>query len=416
LFGVLAATGSGCASAVVEPAAEPDPVDPATATIASPDAIAPMDDPANLLGAYSRRLSDHVAPADVGKTFSADRVPYPDTYWPYSSGGIDVVWNSPEPSPLDKYMALADPGAANDAKSWEHANHGTGVPSVATWFGHCPGWTAAAVENAPILHPVRARIGASGVQACTASDPDPACIDFAIGDLDALLAEVYTDGLSYFVGARCDQAPAKIRRDANGRIVRDGSGCKGLNAAALVITLGERVRKAKKSFALDAQNDYNTDQIWNQPAYAFTVNRIEPIAEAAAANLVAHGTRTGDLTKYAWNGAAHGFAFVDLSLAWVSETSPNISLVSGTASTRHTRVTAVLELDRAATDAQALLLGGEFVQDDSVGTDRLTVPPFVWIPTGAGPEDVPSTAGGDSHNPYVRPSIVRALVALGQAP
>jgi hypothetical protein len=75
---------------------------------------------------------------------------------------------------------------------------------------------------------------------------------------------------------------------------------------------------------------------------------------------------------------------------------------------------AVLELTAPANSADSKIIGGEYLDDASVGADRLTVPPFVWVAQGPGPEHVPATANGDHHNPYVLPSVVAQLVELGQ--
>ena len=75
---------------------------------------------------------------------------------------------------------------------------------------------------------------------------------------------------------------------------------------------------------------------------------------------------------------------------------------------------AVLELDKPASDRTAQILGGEFVDDASAGADRLTVPPFLWVIHDAGADDEPTWVGGDGHNPYVKPSLVKQLVKLGQ--
>jgi hypothetical protein len=88
--------------------------------------------------------------------------------------------------------------------------------------------------------------------------------------------------------------------------------------------------------------------------------------------------------------------------------------VSGLASTRDTRMVAVLELDLPASSARAKILGGEYVNDSSVGADRLTVAPFLWTIRGPGAEDLGTDVGGDSHNPYVKPSLVKQLITLGE--
>jgi len=371
------------------------------------DRIAPFDDPSGLLGTVSRRVSDVISPADVGGTFGVEdeRVPYPDTYWPMADNGIDARWNGDAPSPLEKFLAMTG-GDLDRAKTWNRLNHGADVPGVQSWFGICQGWTAAAIAERPVQRAVRAKIAGGRVAAC--EDGDAECVSFEIGDVNGLLAEVYSDAAARFIGARCDTAPSRIRRDAYGRIdrLRNGAGCKGLNPGALLIVLAKRMKNDRMAMAIDAQNSFNTDQIWNQPAYRYTVHRYEALTEAEAANLVARGTRSGSETRYRWNARAHGFAFVDLSLHWVAEHGPNVTYVSGLSSTRTTRVTAVIELSSAG-NTSATIVGGEYIDDPSVGTDRLTVAPFVWLPTGPG-----NDAWGE-HNPEIRSALVLQLAALG---
>jgi hypothetical protein len=376
------------------------------------DAIGDFEQPEALIDGASRLLSDNLVASDVGQTFGTDdaHVPYPDTYWPFTSDGIDQRWSGGQ-SPLEKLVGLTAPGSLADAKAWEHKNHGSGVPGVADWFGHCPGWTGAAMDNTPILHAVNVKgDGQGGLAAC--ADGDAGCVAFQIGDLNALMAEVYVDGASAFIGARCDTKPSDVKRDANGRITQEG--CDGVNAGSLLIVASTLMKQRQQPFAIDAQDSSNTAEIWNQPAYRYTVNRFEPLATAEAANLVAHGQRAGDQTSYPWNTAAQGFALVDLTLSWVTELGPNSSVVSGARSTATTRMVAVIELSAPTTDPSATILGGEFLDDPSVGASRLTVAPFVWVTQGPGPDGLPTSVNGDSHNPYVSTSVVRQLIALGQ--
>jgi hypothetical protein len=398
----------GCSSAPERPREKID-------RASEPDAIGWNEQPDDLVPGAPSLLASNVTRADVGRTFGVDddHVPYPDTYWPFQSDGIAARWNDDSPSPVEKYMALVDPARAADAKAWEIANHGSQVPGVQSWYGHCPGWAAASTTIAPLRHAVSARVTDSGAVAC--ADGEAGCVTFQIGDLDALAAEVYNDASVRFIGARCDTPPDQIKRDRYGRVVRDGTGCKGLNAGALVIVLSQQMRALNQTLTIDAQNDWNTDEIWNQPAYRYTVNDYEEIDAVAAANLVAFGTRTGSLDRYLWNDAAAGFVLVDVSIHWVREHGPNLTVVSGLQSSATTRFVAVLEIDRAPADPQATILGGEYIDDPSVGADRLTVPPFAWIATGPGPESLPTWVDGSSHNPYVRPSVVSELLAMSSS-
>jgi hypothetical protein len=59
--------------------------------------------------------------------------------------------------------------------------------------------------------------------------------------------------------------------------------------------------------------------------------------------------------------------------------------------------TRILELDKEASDQEARIIGGEFLEDNDVGANRLRVPPFVWTaeglsPAAAAPEQMPSPA------------------------
>jgi hypothetical protein len=368
-----------------------------------------------LLGKVSRRLSDNISAADVGKTFGTpdSEVPYPDTYWPMTENGIDANWNN-EGSPLEKFVKLTSPQDLEAAKAWNKANTGTDVPGVASWFGICHGWSGAAVAEKPVVRGVNVKYTDGKISECAADETG--CTTFQIGDINGLLATIYTDADSKFIGGRCDTKPSDIKKDQDGRIDRNrpnGRGCKGLNPGALLITMGHRMKRDQKPFVINAQGEDNTDQIWNQPAYRYTVNRYETLTTAQAANLVASGKRTGNLTSYKWNPKAKGFVFVDVTLNWVTENGPNTEYVSGLVSTRKTRMVAVVELDKDASDRRANIIGGEYLEDKSVRATRLTVPPFVWITTKPGPE---TSSADNAHNPYVKTSVVRAIAALGQQP
>ena len=174
----------------------------------------------------------------------------------------------------------------------------------------------------------------------------------------------------------------------------------------MMILMANRLKMQKKPFAIDAQSEDTTNEIWNQPAFAYTVNSFEHITESEATNLVASGRRQGALRGYRWNNSARGFAFVDFSLLWVTETPmPNQRPVAGINSYKKTRMVAVIELDRDPSDSEAQIIGGEYIDDPSVGASRLTVAPFAWISQGMGPEN--------KHNPYVGNSIVQQLINMG---
>ena len=380
------------------------------------DAFSSFERPEALVGGASRRLAQIISVADIGRDFTVPdgRVPYPDTYWPFIKGGTDAQWNQRGRdwrSPLEKYMALTDPYRTAAAKAWEFQNHGPGAPGVASWYGHCPGWTAAALSNTPILHPVfAASDGRGGIFSCR--EGTLGCIRFEIGDVNALMAEVYLDGPHSLIGTICNTPLGAIPRDRYGRIVKRG--CDGVNAGSLLVAVSTLLKGYHLPFAIERQTPASTDQIWNQPAYRYHVYDYHPLTTAEAANLVAHGTTAGSETFYPWNPAARGFAFVDLGLGFVGENGPQVEVVSGTRSTYEMRVAAVIELDAGAADPRATILGGEYLDLPASHADRLTVPPFLWVTHGVGPETLPWYVDGSHHNPFVRPSLVKQLMALGQ--
>jgi hypothetical protein len=385
------------------------------------DQISGNDDPSGVLGNAERRLAKLITTDDVGQSFGVedDKIPYPDTYWPMIDNGIAVEWlekdgtrcsdenecDDPADSPLVKLVKLTRPDDLEEAIAWEIKNHGKDVKDVASWFGHCPGWVAGAMLNKPILHPVYAKSnGFGGVEACEEGEAD--CTKFEIGDINGLSAEAHEGARALFIGARCDTKPEDIERDEFGRIVRNGKGCKGLNAGSMLIVMANRLKGEKKPFAIDAQNDHTTEQIWNQPAFKYTVNAYKEISEVEAANLVASGELSGDQTEYQWNDRAKGFAFVDFSLHWITETpGPNLTVVSGASSSRTTRMVAVIELDAPFADESAEIIGGEYIDDARVGANRLRVAPFVWIAQSMGSDW--------RHNPFVSGSAVQKLIDLG---
>src|SRR5207244_3349952 len=144
------------------------------------------------------------------------------THEKIATNGIDDRWlGANEPSPLEKYMGVLDPASTSAARDWEAHNHGELVPNVASWFGHCPDWTASSMVNAPLKHGVSVKRDLSG-RLLKCSPGDPGCTAFEIGDINALEAEVFLDNSGTFLGARCDTKPADIPRDQSGRILKAG--------------------------------------------------------------------------------------------------------------------------------------------------------------------------------------------------
>jgi hypothetical protein len=375
------------------------------------------ESPSLLVARASKRLSANLMPSYVGQRFGTpdDRIPYPDSFWPFSDpqnreaqneaivNSIDHRWGRHSQSPLERYMTLTNPSKMAEAKAWQQENHGKDVPNVDTWFGLCNGWTAAALLEKPVTKGIDVKLSSGRPVSCTPGSAG--CVHFDIGDINGLLAEVYLSGPSEFLGARCDTAPSQVQKDRYGRITQEG--CWGTNAGTLLIVANNFMKKRKIGFAVEAQRPDKTDEIWNQPAYAYEITSYEIISEADAAKAVSGGRAT----SYAeFNPAAKGFARVKATFYWVTENGPNAEYVDGSESTDETNFDMIIELDKAVSDparpGTANIIGGEYLTGG--GTNRLDNFPYLYAPTGSEPD-----SGGD-HNPSIKPSLVKKLAALGR--
>lgn len=376
----------------------------------------------NLVWEMPDRLADLVPRGDIGRLIGLedDRVPYPDSYWPFDVGGIDVSWRlaqdgSDARSPLEKYVTATNPDQLAAAREWNATHHGPLSSGVEAWEGLCPGWTQAAINQAPLHHAVDAVYGDDHFVACMPWESG--CVRYEIGDINALEAEVYLDGPYMLAGDRCTVPAEQIPRDEFGRVVRSAAlNCQGFNPGALLVLAAHQLRDLRVAFGINAQSADHTDQVWNQPVYRYRVTRFDPLDETEAANLVAYGTRTGAQTAYRWNEGAHGWVLMTLELSWVTEHGPNVTPVSGLAHSRLSRVVAVVELDRPSSDPDARVVGGEYLEGgEAESATRLDVPSFAWISRGKpGPEDRSLDAGSNSHNPFLKPSRVLELVSLAR--
>lgn len=375
------------------------------------------ESPSLLVARASKRLSSNISASDVGKSFGTpdDRVPYPDTYWPFSdpqneggsNGGgivnsIDHRWGGHDKSPLERYMAMVG-GDVAKAKAWQQEHHGKDVDGVEPWFGLCNGWTAAALIEKPLRKGVDAKMSGANPVACTAGSAG--CVHFDLGDINGLLAESYLNGDSDFLGARCDLKPKDVKRDKFGRVTSPG--CQGTNAGTLLIVANAFMKKRKIGFAVNAQEPSTTNEIWNQPAYRYSIDAYSALTEAEAVRLVSGGKAT---SYGEFNSAAKGWVRVQATFSWITENGPNEEYVDGTDSTKTTKFDMVIELDKPVTDIKkpgtANIIGGEYL--DGNGANRLENFPYLWVAKGA-----ESDSGGE-HNPSIKPSVVLKLAELAR--
>jgi hypothetical protein len=113
-------------------------------------------------------------------------------FWPYVNNGIasgafggGSSHGGGGHSPAGKYDAAR--GGKTKAQSWEVKNHGSSVPKVQGWWGHCNGWCAASA----LIDEPREGAKVNGIQ-------------FTVGDLKGILSEVGMSVTADFFGNRVD--------------------------------------------------------------------------------------------------------------------------------------------------------------------------------------------------------------------
>ncbi len=373
----------------------------------------------------SRYLADNISAADVGKTFGVDdaHIPYADSAWRFDAGGIDQRWNDGADSALAKYMAAVDPSEADAAAQWERQNHGVDAQTDSTTrarFDHALGWAGAAMNGAPVVHAIDLRLNETGAwEAC--GEEASGCTHFEVGDINALLAEVFLDARGSYLGQVCNRPPSAIARDSYGRVASDDAesriyrGCQGINPGALVIALGESMKRNAQAVGISPQSADSTATTW-RPAYRTTVYGYEALTEWQAGRLM-RGFPKNELipAPYEWNSTARGFVRLDLGITYVEALdAPIRDFVNGSSVAKELRVAAILELDRAPSDANAKIIGGEYIEDATVGASRTAVTSTILtIAAPPNRENRPTTLrGGIWANPYVSPREVLALAKL----
>jgi hypothetical protein len=210
-------------------------------------------------------------PAFVDATFvyEVDRLPLegqtkiaptPADYWPTYKDSVNVRWDGDELSPAEKYEKAFDkPGLALDLsrlsgiraqthrkeceKTEECSDLKDGsqcaIPRgetkgrcIPTWWGICPGWSAASYMELPPRRPVT-RNG----------------VTFYPGDLEALMALAYDRSRKpvKFIGGRCNLED--LPTDETGRVTAPE--CRDLNAGALHVIVANKLGLRHEGFVVE---------------------------------------------------------------------------------------------------------------------------------------------------------------------
>jgi hypothetical protein len=272
-----------------------------------------------------------------------DKTPFSGFWYPESRGGTNVG------SALTKYDRAFRPGKT-DATDWEKKNHTRPTTDKdAGWSGHCNGWAASAQRHAEPKNAVTK----NGVR-------------FEPNDIKALLAEVYMNAKSVFLGGtRCgtDASPCLETNPDTRPDPTKLDNYQDVNPGAFHVLLGNWIGKKKHTVVFDEKNDR---EVWNYPVhgYSFRSTPIRTAAEAVA--LVARDDGRG----YRFNPEATKFLLIDTTITYANalggEAAAGVfpNRTPATISYQY-----VLELN-----ASDEILGGEWTK-----TSQKNHPDFMWV-------------------------------------
>ena len=385
------------------------------------DAWDSLNSPERFAKFLDEKLEYHLALLPLsGK---ASKQPWPATYWPTYEDSTNVRWDGPDSlSPLEKYDLVfndwAPPTDFDDLKpypascgttDWEPGYYDALGPAarwmsefrghwrthdgldndndgdvdechdrdgIDTWWGLCHAWTPAAlVEDEPI-HPV-----------------EMGGVIFYPSDLKALMITAYDYSRAMVIGGRC--RAQYVERDDNGRIVNQD--CRDTNPGTFHIITANLLGRFGTGFAEDRTY---SDEVWNQPVYAYTVDRLEEVDETGALKLLFPETPPPE--RYPFNDDAKRWAEIEVSMQYVTESLPSRDpiLPHLRRYLRTDRYHYLLELDGVGA-----IIGGEWIQAGATGPGGgfSNQPDFLWYPRGPLPNPGANTHGTPDprKNPHV---------------
>ncbi|RMH44993.1 MAG: hypothetical protein D6689_01000 [Deltaproteobacteria bacterium] len=378
---------------------------------------------------------------------------FASSWWSQAGNGIANQWYDDEPGPTQKYDLLVYPGQEQqvpEVEHWymsdlrkpasergdKHKHEAITVPGPATkwelqnhglyqtyahpdsWWGHCNGWASYATTE-PDGFPKRdvtVKLVDGKVTECTGplAGAD-GCVTFRMGDIEALMTELYFSDQATFSGRRCNKDPDEIERDEYGRPV--DVECRDLNAGSLHIAVtGLLGRGADYLFPVEGGLsrpafviDHNWDwEVWNFPLVKFKIDQQEEISKEKANELIgANGSR------YEFNAAATRFVRVKMRYWMVSDgvSSYKMRLRADqrNVAPHEVELNYVLELDDSGK-----ILGGEWIKNPETtwGEDNKKLhPDFMWMAVNhKGWGEQADDTGGNDDNPYISYTIVKQIL------
>ncbi len=176
-------------------------------------------------------------------------------------------------SPMEKFALLQHYNGQGqgqnpwDIMSWEMLNHWS--PAGSSWWGHCNGWSAAAILTSEPRESVVVDFGNNGEHS----------IELTTADQKGLLSESFYSQLSNFYGARFN--------DDEGDDIAD------LSPRAVLQLLGTYIGQRGVPLVFDTSADA---EVWNFPAWAYDIDLTETTGSETDAETPGDDSASDDTT------------------------------------------------------------------------------------------------------------------------
>lgn len=244
---------------------------------------------------------------------------------------------------------------------------------VESWMGICHGWAAASYM---MNHPQRS------VQVKDMMEGKE--IHFYPTDIKSLASLLWANAKvpHKFIGGRCNSKDPS--RDDSGRL--SDPECLDTNPGAWHIVVVNQIAKAKRSFIMDANFDY---QVWNQPVYTYQYQYFRPSDKEQFSSLKDVSGQSPIIELANWNedpyrahrdSRAKYVVGISMELGYVVENQPAALDLDILSEEYVTRVDYYYDIEL---DEDFNIVGGEWYQN--------LHPDFLWSP----PKDYRALALGD---------------------
>lgn len=227
-------------------------------------------------GSFSTPLSDitKIYNSKELRQAQAENNPWAGSFFPYAQNGTAVKldenqrragqYDNKAKSPLEKFDAMAGYNPKSGAEAWEKRVHtcehleGDQKEGCEGWWGHCNGWTAAAIREPQPKQTIK--IGNEH--------------EFTVADQKAILTEYWLSTNSLFAGAT--DKTKKVGDWICGNDSANASARRAywdLDPKTFLLILTNHIGSKKLALALDK---HSADEVWNQPIVGYKILKMKP--------------------------------------------------------------------------------------------------------------------------------------------